>query len=117
TTPSYPFNPKYGGVTTISPYDLCNALAYFNGHFWGGFYTQSDDSTGTNNVGLVQFDVSGSGNTATVSNVSQVSSVSGQQVTLLRAEGSYLFMSTAISQGNLVAPTYNLSYSSNGTTW
>ena len=114
STPAYPFNPIYGGVTKVAPYDLCNSLAYFNTHFWGGFSTGSDDpATSSNNVGLVRFDATATAATGGT----QVSTVSGGQVTMLRAEGSYLFMSTATSTSSLLAPTYDLEYSSDGATW
>jgi hypothetical protein len=91
---SRPFNPS--GM-------LCNALAFFGGNLYGGFF----DSSGT--PGFYN-------STEPPTSWSPILPVhAGEQVTILQATPTLLFKASATPSGS--SWTYELDYSSDGTTW
>ena len=103
---SVTWTPNQTDPTSLNPANaLCNALAFFQGELWGGFFATGE------NIGLVK-----STSLSFAGQPEQIAATAGgtKQVTMLRKANNNLLMASAtVTQ----APVYALEYTSDGTMW
>ncbi|MGA2977710.1 MAG: hypothetical protein ABSF77_20610 [Spirochaetia bacterium] len=108
------WNPNVNSPIADRPYNppdgLCNALAYYGGTLWGGFFT-----TGSN-LGLYKAIVQADGTYSFENSTAETdSTIAGKQVVLLQPLNGHLFMVSASLPAGSASYAYEVDYLSSST--